>query len=224
MSDNPNFRSAFSGFNRTDVVRYIEYITSRHNTQVNQLNADLARLQDELDQIRSVPPLDPELPQLLAQAEADRDEYRAQAEAREAELAELKARVEELEEQLSAPQAPVITDAEARIRAAEDARALAQAQLAQLRGSADRELEAYRRAERTERKARARAEQVYHRVNGALAEASAQVDEASAQISQLADRTIAQLELLRSAVTGSKDTLRSAADALYTIRPTGEED
>ena len=214
MSDNPNFRSALNGFNRTDVVRYIEYITSRHNTQINQLNADNARLTEQLEQARSVPAQDPGVAGQLAQAQA-------LAASRLAELEALKARVEELEDRLSAPQA---ADADDRIRAAEDARARAEAQVAQLRGSADRELEAYRRAERTERKARERAEQVYHRVNGALAEASAQVDDAAAQITQLADRTIAQLEQLRSAVTGSKDTLRSAADALYAIRPEGEED
>lgn len=216
MSDNPNFRSALNGFNRTDVVRYIEYITSRHNTQINQLNADNARLTEQLEQARSVPVQDPGVAEQLARAQA-------LADSRLAELEALKARVEELEDRLSAPQ-PAVSDADDRIRAAEDARARAEAQVAQLRGSADRELEAYRRAERTERKARERAEQVYHRVNGALAEASAQVDDAAAQITQLADRTIAQLEQLRSAVTGSKDTLRSAADALYAIRPEGEED
>ena len=214
MSDNPNFRSALNGFNRTDVVRYIEYITSRHNTQLNQLSADNARLTEELAQARSVPAQDPQTAEALAQAQA-------LADARLAEIEALKARVEELEVQLSAPQPAA--DADDRIRAAEEACARAEAQVAQLRGSADRELEAYRRAERTERKARERAEQVYHRVNGALAEASAQVDDAAAQITQLADRTIAQLEQLRGAVTGSKETLRSAADALYAICPESEE-
>lgn len=216
MSDNPNFRSALNGFNRTDVVHYIEYITSRHNTLVNQLSADNARLQAQLDQARSVSVQDPQMAEELAQA-------LELAKSRQAEIDALKARVEELEDQLSAP-ASVNTDTEARIRAAEDARVRAEAQVEQLRGSADRELEAYRRAERTERKARERAEQVYHRVNGALADASAQVDDAAVQIGQLADLAIAQLEQLRSAVTGSKDTLRTAAEALITIRPTDDED
>lgn len=217
MSDNANFRSAINGFNRTDVVRYIEYITSRHNNQVNQLNADNARLQQQLEQSLNAPVQECQLAEQLAQAQA-------LAESRLAELEALKARVEELEEQLSAPQPVAASDAEARIRAAEDARAQAEAQVAQLRGSADRELEAYRRAERTERKAQERAEQIYHRVNGALADASAQVNEAAAQISQMADLAIAQLEQLRSTVTGSKDTLRSATETLGTIRVTGEDD
>ena len=51
MSELKNFRSAFRGFNRQDVVNYIEYINNTHNTQVEQLNtqlqAALARPTDE---------------------------------------------------------------------------------------------------------------------------------------------------------------------------------
>ena len=51
MSDLKNFRSAFRGFNRQDVVNYIEYINNTHNAQVEQLNnqlqAALARPTDE---------------------------------------------------------------------------------------------------------------------------------------------------------------------------------
>ena len=38
MSELKNFRSAFRGFNRQDVVNYIEYINNTHNAQVEQLN------------------------------------------------------------------------------------------------------------------------------------------------------------------------------------------
>lgn len=36
-----HFRSAFNGFNRQDVVRYIEYLNAQHNAQVEQLNNQL---------------------------------------------------------------------------------------------------------------------------------------------------------------------------------------
>ena len=36
-----NFRSAVGGFNREDVVHYIEFLNSKHNAAVNQLRADL---------------------------------------------------------------------------------------------------------------------------------------------------------------------------------------
>ena len=35
------FRSAFHGFNREDVVRYIEFLNNQHNAQVEQLNTQL---------------------------------------------------------------------------------------------------------------------------------------------------------------------------------------
>lgn len=51
MSELKNFRSAFRGFNRQDVVNYIEYINNTHNAQVEQLNnqlqAALSRPTDE---------------------------------------------------------------------------------------------------------------------------------------------------------------------------------
>ena len=51
MASVQNFRAAFNGFNRQDVVNYIEYINNTHNAQVEQLNnqlqAALARPTDE---------------------------------------------------------------------------------------------------------------------------------------------------------------------------------
>lgn len=47
MSEPLHFRSAFSGFNREDVVRYIEYLSSNHENQIKQLQADLAMAQKE---------------------------------------------------------------------------------------------------------------------------------------------------------------------------------
>jgi len=43
-----NFRKSIGGFNREDVVQYIEFINNRHNTQVNQLKAELQTVKDEL--------------------------------------------------------------------------------------------------------------------------------------------------------------------------------
>ena len=41
MAGIQNFRSAFNGFNRKDVVEYIEYMNNKHNAQVEQLNNQL---------------------------------------------------------------------------------------------------------------------------------------------------------------------------------------
>lgn len=37
----PKFRSSLNGFNREDVVRYIEYLNNQHNAQIEQLNNQL---------------------------------------------------------------------------------------------------------------------------------------------------------------------------------------
>lgn len=42
MATPQNFRSAFNGFNRDDVVNYISFITTKHENQLNQLRQELA--------------------------------------------------------------------------------------------------------------------------------------------------------------------------------------
>ena len=44
MAAQMNFRSAFNGFNREDVVHYIEFLNSKHAADLNQLNAELEYL------------------------------------------------------------------------------------------------------------------------------------------------------------------------------------
>ena len=41
MNDPKTFRSAFNGFNREDVVHYIDYLNTQHSNQINQLNSQL---------------------------------------------------------------------------------------------------------------------------------------------------------------------------------------
>ena len=47
MAEPLNFRPAFNGFNREDVVHYIEFLKSNYNNQIRQLQADLAAAQKE---------------------------------------------------------------------------------------------------------------------------------------------------------------------------------
>lgn len=46
MAASMNFRSAFNGFNREDVVHFIEYLNARHTAEVNQLTAELELIRD----------------------------------------------------------------------------------------------------------------------------------------------------------------------------------
>lgn len=201
MSVPQNFRSAFNGFNREDVVKYIEYINARHTAEVNQLTSETEFLQDKLNALDG----DPMLAQRLSQAEAERDELKAQVEQLQQRIAQLEADLEKAPKAKPEPEAPKFQIAAAP------------------KHSIEQELEYYRRAERIERQARERAEQVYRLTNSALADATVQVEEAANSIGELADRVSEQLALLQNAVSGSKQTLRSAAATMYAVRPSEEQ-
>ena len=147
MAAAQNFRSAFNGFNREDVVHYLEYLNAKHTNQINQLTAENEALRAQVD---SLPELESQ--QLLV----------ASLEEKCAELTRLleaaQARCEELEQAAAQK-----TDA-------------APAQEPALSPIASDELEAYRRAERIEREAKERAELVYFQANSVLTEATAKVD------------------------------------------------
>ena len=192
MSAPQNFRSAFNGFNREDVVRYLEYINSKHTAQINQLNSEIDFLRAKLE--------------TATQPDADLAQER---EALMERTAQLEARCAELEQQLAQKQEQPAQEVPAP-KAAESTPAPA---------ATNDELEAYRRAERTERLARERAELIYHQVNGVLAEATVKVDGIAGEIGTMADQVIAQLTQLQSAVSGSKQALQDAASIMYTIKP-----
>lgn len=191
MAASQNFRSAFNGFNREDVVHYLEYLNAKHTNQINQLTAENEALRAQVD---TLPELESQ--QLLV----------ASLEEKCAELTRLleaaQARCEELEQ--AAAQKPV-----------EDA----PAQEPSLSPSASEELEAYRRAERIEREAKERAELVYFQANGVLTEATAKVDGISSDITEMADQVMTQLTQLQVAISSSKQALQDASSIMGTIRP-----
>lgn len=50
MAGIQNFRTAIGGFNRQDVVNYIEYLNNQHNSQIEQLNTQLQAAQEAAKQ------------------------------------------------------------------------------------------------------------------------------------------------------------------------------
>ena len=87
MAELQTFRSAFNGFNREDVVRYIEYLNTKHNDQIAQLNNELAQVRGQLAQAQAEPDRQADLELRLEQAQ-DR------CAALEAELGETAAKLE----------------------------------------------------------------------------------------------------------------------------------
>lgn len=190
MAAPQNFRSAFNGFNKEDVVHYLEYINSKHTAQVNQLTTENEELRAQLEQ---QPDTD-----LLETLQAQCAELTAQLEEAQARCAELEQQLEEkeplvvVENAVTAP-API--------------------------PSVSEELEAYRRAERIEREARERAELVYFQANGVLTEATAKVDGIATDITEMADHVMSQLTQLQMAVSSSKQALQDASSIMNIIRP-----
>ena len=198
MTAPQNFRSSFNGFNREDVVHYLEYINNKHNNQVSQLTAENQELRAAAqqapaeDQSELVTSLQNQCAELAAQLEEEKNRCAALTEQLEA----LELRCKELE---AKPQtaAPVET----------------------MSVLASEELEAYRRAERIEREARERSELVYFQANGVLTEAAAKVDTIATDITDMADQVMSQLTQLQIAVSSSKQALQDASSIMGTIRP-----
>ena len=76
MSAPQKFRSAFNGFNREDVVSYLEYLNNKHSAQVNQLTAEADALRERLENAQ---PCEDQSDRIAA-LEQERDELRAQLE------------------------------------------------------------------------------------------------------------------------------------------------
>ena len=85
-----NFRTAFNGFHREDVVRYLEYLNTKHAAEVNQLNSQADHLRAKLENAQPT--------EEFTALEAERDELKAQ-------LEEMTLRCAQLEEALAAAQA-----------------------------------------------------------------------------------------------------------------------
>ena len=138
MAEHQNFRIGFNGFNRDDVVKYIEQLNARHNAEVNRLKSDLHYLQEKLDNQTPTAPAAPVVVEGVPESV-----------------------VEELEERLAqAEEAARTAEAELQAQKNENRRLqdlLDTALTRQSENRASAELDIYPRAERVEREARSRA-------------------------------------------------------------------
>lgn len=172
MADISKFRSALGGFNREDVVNYIESMSLEQQKQ-------LRRLQEENEKLRSEKNA---LAELLAAANSDLSTLREQDAAlseqvellaqQAAELAgQVKAEPEEAPEETSEAAEPV------------DYTSL--------------ELEAYRRAEQTERNAAVRADKIYRQLTALCEHARERYSDAGDEIAALSEDLTANLGRLQ---------------------------
>lgn len=190
MAEQKTFRSAFNGFNREDVVRYIEYINAQHAAEINRLNSELEFLRSKAEEAPAIEVPSSENDELIEQQAARIRELFDRCNAQEQTIAQMTANLEQANQQQNSYKTRV-----------------------------EEELEAYRRAERTERLARERAEQMYRQANAVLADATVKVEDAAAVIGQMSDKVMGELAQLQDTISGSKQALRDAAATMYSIRP-----
>lgn len=245
MNSPQQFRTAFNGFHREDVVNYISYISKKHETQLAELRAEseelrahLAQAQEDAghtadlrDKLAALEREKEQLAQSLESLRAETDsllndaaEKEAAAETARTALSEAREEIAALNAQLAQALAQT-TEQKARLEAlSQENQALKAAPLtdpapADPSRTWNEELNAYRRAERTERRARERVNQMFDKANGTLAEASVRMEHAAADISTLTARIEEDLKLLHQAIAQSGTTMADTAVMLGAIRP-----
>lgn len=187
MSDFSKFRTAVSGFNRTDVVNYIESTSIEHQKALRKLTderdklaAENARLQVELAGLQK----------RLEQAQADNDALSGQVNAlaqEGAELAEQLKKSEEARQELLARPVPQPAEPEEPTPQPEEPETeAAPEEPAQEPSLTEKELTAYRRAEQTERNAAVRARRIYAQLSNLCEDARTRYMDSGEEIAALA--------------------------------------
>lgn len=212
MTNLQSFRTAFHGFNRDDVVRYIETANAQHDNAMAAQRDEVQRLRRELEEER-----------------ASAQTARENAERLEAEKAEAQAQRAELARQLeeTSAQDETVQALREENRALREERETLRGELEALKAQpaqpvcedwTSQELEAYRRAEQAERLAKARAARAFDQMNGLIADLTARLDESMEETSQAQAQVCADLEQLRTAASGSKRLLADTATTLRSLR------
>ena len=178
MSAQMNFRSSLNGFNREDVVHYIEYLNTKHSAEINQLNSELDYLRKQA--------------QTSAAPSADQDETIAQQAAR---IRELYDRCAQLEQELEAAKA----EKEAAVPEVTPVKSCAEEELEAYRRAERAERYARERAELLCRQANGALADATVKVDDAAQQVSEMTDRVIAQLTDLQSAIIGSKQALRDA-------------------------
>ena len=201
------FRNALHGFNRDDVVSYIDSTAKQHEAELRQAQEQNLRLQRQLDEAN----------QIIASLRASEDVQQELDAAKERisrllqDNEALAEQVNTLEEALAnAPKEPevpevVTQDLTAPIPAIQE---VLPVEVAPSKDYTELELAAYRRAELAERVARERAADVYREVNAVFSHATSKMDGGRQDLEQMTRTIQADVNQLMNVLAG----IRSAYD------------
>lgn len=205
MSDVSRFRSAINGFNRTDVVNYVESVSIEHQKQLRQLQNELAQLRTEngaLAEERDT--LSRRNGELEAALSAAQTALAAEQEARKNAEDEALRLLEQLPEE-----AGTAADAANAPEVAESA--------------PDDELAAYRRAALTEQNAAARARRLQAHVTALCDNTRSRYQNTGEEISALSVDLTAGIERLQDALAELQLILDQSEEAFEALELPEEE-
>lgn len=197
MAAPQNFRSAFNGFHREDVVNYIAYMTNQNETKVNQLNTQIAQLQQEVETLRQQSDDQQDTQQQMQELRQELEQTKQQLAQRDEQIRRMEEEQKAQKQTAPEPPKPDMT------RVTE-------------------ELNAYRRAESVERRAREQVNQMFDQASGVLADTSVTLEEAADAIGTLEEQILQSLAQLQDTIARSKNDLANSAVTIASIRPETE--
>lgn len=207
---NMNFRSALNGFNRTDVVQFLQGLTTEHERELRSIQEENARLQEELSAVR-------------AEAETAAETAKAETEAAKAEGEAARAEVEAAKQAL-AEKCAELDETKAlmdslRVDAAKQPALDAPMSPASLSPTPpsdfnEMELAAYRRAEMTERIARERAAASAERLKSVFAQAEKKLNLAGQDFSVLLDAFRNDFDQLQQVLCAAQGIVCESSESL----------
>lgn len=220
MPDQPNqFRAALHGYNREDVVAFIDQMSREHQETVLRLEEKNERLRAELAQANEA-----------LESAGDKSEIEtalAEAQAKVAELqernSELEARVHSLEEALEEAcagsedkiePAIVTQDLNEPIPPVDEVLPVT---VAPSKDYTELELAAYRRAELTERLARERSGDIYRQVQSVFEQANEKLGTGRADLENLSRTLTADVNEMLSLLTNLNSAYRQAENSFAEI-------
>lgn len=202
--DNKFRSAAFGGFNRQDVMDYLERLVMEHNRELEQVNAQLNEAHKEAEQLR----------EQLAQTQ---EEVRQTREELEQAVADCRVAMEQNDrsEELQA-------ENEHLRRQAEEARAGADAYAAIKERTAGIELEAHRRAQTIVDEAQVQAEQVRRELGQWLERVERDYYDLRAQVGTTVTQASSELERVRQGLDNISLCMNSQHGALERLMQTAK--
>lgn len=210
MDTPQNFRSAFYGFHREDVVHYLEYLNGKHTSQVNQLTQELAELRSRCEELEAQAAQFDALSDQLQQQQQEKEELLAQLDQQKQEQQQLTAQLEEKTQENAQLIAQLEAIPEPKAQEPEKPKTL---------DSQSQEMVNYVMSERTLKAAQEQAKLTYYQVGGVLKDATSRMDNISARLTEAADLAMKQLTQLQMTVGESKNAIQDAASLMGAIRP-----